>query len=139
MSNSNFFTDIGNVGAAICNAIAPALGVQFTFSHRGASAITLTGFLKGTRITEELFQNIVSAGQTIEFFAAQQTSAEGSAFPATDEGISLYDTINWTFPLNGTVLPFTIQKWHDFSGFGTMFVMTCVYSGPRQAGDVGIG
>lgn len=132
-NNSAFFDQIGTIGAIISNQIAPALGITAQYQHGSASPVTIQGFIKNTIITKELILSVIAGTQKIVFFFAQQTG-----FPASGADITpIVDSIIWTPIITNTQLNMTIDTVENAGSNGTMYVLTCKYSGGIQVGAVG--
>lgn len=131
MALTEFYDEMGKLGALISNEFGADMGISCTYSHASGATIPLVGFVRGTRVTKELVLAIMSAGQRIDFFFGKQVS-----FPPTD-GIAQFDQITWIPSVTGIAIDLVIEDFEDVASMGQMFRLKCFYAQARQLGQVG--
>ena len=137
MSNSAFFSEVGNIGAELSNELAPELGVTFQYIHLGNSPVNIVGFIKNTVINKELILATLAGREMIEIYAAQHPSVSPT-FPANGADVlPVNDMIVWTPVITGVPITLTIDTVKNAGSNGTMYVLSCSYHGVIQAGSVG--
>jgi len=133
MANSTFYNQIAKIGAQLSTQLAPQLGVQLQYSHRGGAPITLNGFLpKETKVTKELIMHILAGVERMTFYVAQTVG-----FPPS-EGIVILDQIIWTPTITNTPITMAIETINDCGNLQSMYLLTCYSAVGRQVGQVGM-